>query len=83
MCAVRLSVPLSVKITAASSTFAIGAMRKYGRGGRMNRAVLISIKPEWCSLIATGNKTVEIRKSIPKLDTPFKCYIYCAKTSKG
>lgn len=49
----------------------------------MRIAVLISIKPEWCSLIATGNKTVEIRKSIPKLVTPFKCYIYCTKTSKG
>ena len=49
----------------------------------MRKAVLISIKPEWCSLIATGNKTVEVRKSIPKLDTPFKCYIYCTKTSKG
>lgn len=49
----------------------------------MNKAVLISIKPYWCSLIATGNKTVEVRKSIPKLDTPFKCYIYCTKTSKG
>ena len=49
----------------------------------MKIAVLISIKPEWCSLIATGKKTVEVRKSIPKLDTPFKCYIYCTKTSKG
>ena len=49
----------------------------------MSKAVLISIKPYWCSLIATGNKTVEVRKSIPKLDAPFKCYIYCTKTSKG
>ena len=49
----------------------------------MSKAVLISIKPEWCSLIAIGKKTVEVRKSIPKLDTPFKCYIYCTKSSKG
>lgn len=41
------------------------------------KAVLISIRPEWCALIAAGKKTVEVRKSMPKLHTPFKCYIYC------
>lgn len=40
------------------------------------KAVLISIKPEWCELIADGRKTVEVRKTRPKLETPFKCYIY-------
>lgn len=45
-------------------------------------AVLISIKPKWCELIANGKKTVEIRKSMPKLETPFKVYIYCT-TPKG
>lgn len=43
----------------------------------MSKAVLISIRPEWCELIANGKKTVEVRKSRPKLETPFKCYIYC------
>lgn len=43
----------------------------------MSKAVLISIKPEWCKLIVDGKKTAEIRKSRPKLETPFKCYIYC------
>ncbi len=43
----------------------------------MSKAVLISIKPQWCELIANGQKTVEVRKSRPKLETPFKCYIYC------
>lgn len=47
----------------------------------MRKAVLISIKPEWCELIASRKKTVEVRKSIPKLDTPFKCYIYCTKST--
>ena len=42
------------------------------------KAVLISIKPKWCKLIMDGQKTVEIRKSRPKIDTPFKCYIYCS-----
>ena len=49
----------------------------------MRKAVLISIKPEWCELIASGKKTVEVRKSRPKLDTPFKVYIYCTKAPKG
>jgi predicted transcriptional regulator len=40
------------------------------------KAVLISIKPKWCELIASGKKTVEVRKSKPKLETPFKVYIY-------
>lgn len=41
------------------------------------KAVLISIKPKYCELIASGKKTVEVRKTRPKIDTPFKCYIYC------
>lgn len=43
------------------------------------REVLISIKPKWCELIASGEKTVEVRKSKPKFETPFKVYIYCKK----
>lgn len=38
--------------------------------------VLISIQPKWCELIANGLKTIEVRKTKPKLDTPFKCFIY-------
>ena len=48
----------------------------------MSTAVLISIQPKWCELIASGKKTVEVRKSRPKIETPFKCYFYCTK-SKG
>ena len=40
------------------------------------KSVLISIKPKWCELIASGKKTIEVRKTIPKIETPFKCYIY-------
>lgn len=43
------------------------------------KSVLISIKPKWCELIASGKKTVEVRKTKPKLETPFKCYIYETK----
>ena len=45
----------------------------------MSKAVLISIQPKWCELIAKGKKTVEVRKSRPKIETPFKCYIYQSK----
>lgn len=43
----------------------------------MSKAVLISIRPKWCEKIASGEKTIEVRKTRPKLNTPFKCYIYC------
>lgn len=45
----------------------------------MSKAVLFSIKPKYCELIASGKKTIEVRKTKPKLETPFKCYIYCTK----
>lgn len=41
------------------------------------KSVLISIQPKYCELIANGKKTIEVRKSRPKIETPFKCYIYC------
>lgn len=41
------------------------------------RAVLLSVRPKWCEMIANGKKTIEVRKTRPKLETPFKCYIYC------
>lgn len=43
----------------------------------MSKAVLISIHPRWCEKIASGEKAIEVRKTKPKLETPFKCYIYC------
>ena len=43
------------------------------------KSVLISIQPKWCELIANGSKTIEVRKTKPKLDVPFKVYIYCTK----
>ena len=43
------------------------------------KSVLISIRPKWCELIASGKKTLEVRKTRPKQGTPFKCYIYRTK----
>ena len=47
------------------------------------KAVMLSIRPEWCEKIALDFKTIEVRKSKPKLETPFKCYIYCTKDKYG
>lgn len=45
----------------------------------MSKAVLLSIRPKWCEKIISGEKTIEVRKTRPKLETPFKCYIYCTE----
>lgn len=45
----------------------------------MSKAVMLSVRPKWCEKIISGEKTVEVRKTRPKLETPFKCYIYCTK----
>ena len=41
------------------------------------KSILLSIKPKYVELIARGEKTIEVRKTRPKIETPFKCYIYC------
>lgn len=46
------------------------------------KAVLISIQPKWCVLIASGRKTIEVRKTRPSIETPFKCYIYMTATKE-
>ena len=46
----------------------------------MSKAVMLSIRPKWCEKIASGQKSIEVRKTRPKLDTPFKCYIYCTQS---
>jgi len=46
------------------------------------KAVLISIQPKWCELIASGKKTIEVRKTAPKFDKPFMAYIYETKDKK-
>ena len=41
------------------------------------KSILISIQPKWVEKIASGEKTIEVRKTAP--DVPFKAYIYCTK----
>ena len=46
----------------------------------MSKAVMLSIRPKWCDKICGGEKTIEVRKTRPKLETPFRCYIYCTQS---
>ena len=43
------------------------------------KSIMISIKPEWIVKILNGEKTIEIRKTMPKCELPCKVYIYCTK----
>lgn len=52
-------------------------MRRARNGDDGMKSVMLSIRPKWCEKIASGEKTIEVRKTKPKLETPFKCYIYC------
>lgn len=53
----------------------------------MGKSVLVSIQPQYCELIANAVKPLifskikrlELRKSKPNLDVPFKAYIYETK----
>ena len=47
----------------------------------MMKSVLISIRPQLVEKIASGQKTIEVRKTAPK-EVPFKAYIYCTKEKK-
>ena len=41
--------------------------------------IIISIKPQYVEKILNGEKTIEIRKTIPKYELPCKVCIYCTK----
>lgn len=46
------------------------------------KSVLISIRPQWVEKIASGQKTIEVRKTAPQ-QVSFKAYIYCTKGKDG
>ena len=48
----------------------------------MTKKVLISIHPKWCEKIFSGEKTIEVRKSAPKLKPPFEVLVYMTKPKK-
>ena len=56
--------------------------REVGKGDKKMKSIMISIQPKWCAKIESGVKTIEVRKTRPKIETPFKCYIYCTFLQK-
>ena len=47
------------------------------------KAVLLSIKREWARKILSSEKTIEIRKTKPKLTPPFRVFMYETKADGG
>lgn len=45
----------------------------------MNKAILMSIQPKWLVKILNGDKTIEIRKTMPKCELPIDVYLYSTK----
>lgn len=47
-------------------------------------AVLISLKPKWAKLILSGEKTIEVRRTVPRFEgVPFKIFLYETKSENG
>ena len=46
------------------------------------KEILISIQPKWVEKIINGEMSIIVQKTRPKIETPFKCYIYCTNTPK-
>ena len=47
------------------------------------KAVMLSLRPQWCEKIFNGSKTIEVRKSRPSIDMPFTVYVYQTKHKGG
>ena len=46
------------------------------------KAIIISIRPEWVEKILNGEKTIELRKTLPNCKYPIDVYIYCTKSDR-
>lgn len=46
------------------------------------KTIMISVQPQWVEKILNGEKTIEIRKTMPSRELPIKVYIYCTKDKK-
>ena len=45
------------------------------------KSIILSCTPAECEKIVNGDMSILVRKKVPK-ETPFKVYIYCAKSDK-
>ena len=50
---------------------------------KFENEVVASFQPKWVELIVNLIKKWEVRKDFPKIQTPFKCKIYCTKSNKN
>lgn len=56
-----------------------GCDAAYLKGDTNKFDMLISMSPIKCEKILRKEQTIELFKTKPNIDTPFKCYIYCTK----
>lgn len=42
--------------------------------------ILIPMHSQWCEKIFNGEKRIDVRKTAPKIDTPFEALVYCTKS---
>ena len=43
------------------------------------KKILLSVRPKYCELIFNGKKTIEVRRTRPKLEPPFEVLVYETK----
>ena len=43
------------------------------------KKILLVVHPKWCKMIFSGKKTIEVRRTRPKLEPPFEVLVYCTK----
>lgn len=43
------------------------------------KAVMLSLRPQWCEKIFNGSKSIEVCKNRPSIPTPFEVYVYMTK----
>lgn len=45
------------------------------------KSIMLSVQPQWLAKILNGEKTVEIRKTVPR-ELPCEVYLYCTKKER-
>ena len=56
-------------------------MEKEKQFSEIKNEILLSIKPEHLVKILNGEKTLEIRKTMPKCELPCRVWLYCTKAT--
>lgn len=43
------------------------------------KAIMVNASPKICERVTNGDCTILVKKSMPKIEEPIKCYLYCTK----